>query len=102
MTLPESEAGTVLGVHNTFLAYLVELGIGGFLLYSLITAIVYTNGLSVYLSNRKGALTSGMLLIGIVSFHAYSSLTLMYQQPSVMMIYWLVTGAAVVYFADMY
>lgn len=100
MIRPESEAASAVGVHNTFLAYLSELGIVGFLLYSGITVIVYTKGLGVYLSSHKKAIVSGMILIGLIAFHIYSSLTLVYHRPNIMMIYWSYIGGSVTYFCN--
>jgi O-antigen ligase len=94
------EITEVPGIHNTFLAYLAELGIIGFVIYTLVTAMVYWKLLSGYLSNWAAAAECGALAVGFVAFHIYSSFTLIYQRPPVMMIYWLLTGGVVVYITE--
>jgi len=97
---PGNEATSVVGIHNNYLAYLAELGVGGFFLYSSVAVIVYAKGLGVYLSENREAITGGMIVIGLVAFHVYTSMTLMYHRPPVMMAYWLLTGGAIAYFAE--
>ncbi|MDL0128085.1 O-antigen ligase family protein [Halobacterium salinarum] len=82
------------GVHNTMLAYLTELGLIGASLYIAAAGIAYLSGLAG-LVHRKEQVTQGSILIGMIAFHAYSSLTLVYQSQPVMLTFWMVAGATI-------
>lgn len=83
------------GIHNTFLAYLVETGVVGFVLYFVASGIPYILGIKYYLSKSDSNLSLLTLAVGMLGFHAYSSFTLQYHRPPVMMIYWFTAASMV-------
>jgi O-antigen ligase len=83
------------GIHSTVLAYLLELGVIGTLFYIGAAGVAYTKSLQRYVRNQPDSKMYGAIAIGMLAFHAYSSLTLVYQRPPVMLVFWLVSGATV-------
>lgn len=84
------------GVHNTYLAYLTELGIIGLLLFLIAITISYWCSIYGFLSKpNDDSVYLGMIGIGIIGFLFYSLLTHNYHQPTVMLPFWLVATAAV-------
>lgn len=83
------------GIHNTFLAYLAELGLIGFSIYVVAVGIAFAVPLSEYIRGTHEPVMYGSLALGMLAFHAYSSLTLIYNRTPVMLFFWLVAGATV-------
>lgn len=86
---------TSMPVHSTPLAYFVELGfLGGFLfLTTLLT--VYVAGTREVLNRRGPDEILVALFTGLAGFQAYSLVTLMYNRPWLISVFWISAGVLI-------
>jgi O-antigen ligase len=91
-----AKATSVSGIHNTFFAFFAGSGLVGLLLYLLAIAVPLWYCLRNFAA-RESSILIGLLAVGMISFHAYSSLGLVYHGEVVMMSYWFISVSAGAY-----
>jgi O-antigen ligase len=91
-----AKAASELGIHNTFFAFFAGSGFIGLLLYLLAIAVPFWYCLRNFVA-RESSILIGLLAVGLISFHAFSSLTWNYHREVVMMSYWFISVSAGAY-----